>query len=106
MKTRHALATVAVALLLTPVVLLGAALLIPVALVVLAVVPGLGVAGLPALLRVASAARRAVAYPRSLPAMRVYSCATGSSARRTAAPVRRSELDQRGALRACPATST
>jgi hypothetical protein len=79
--------TITVALSLAPAVLLGALLLIPVALVLLTALPILGVAGLPALFRVVTAARRTLACPPGLPLMSVHSRAIGAcSTRRVASP--------------------
>lgn len=86
MKPRHAVTAVAVALPLTPVVLLAALLLIPAALALIAAIPVLGMAGLPALPRIARATQRAASCAPSLPAMRTYSRAAGPKAQRTAAP--------------------
>jgi hypothetical protein len=75
MKLRSAFAIAAVVMALTPVVLLGALLLIPIAVALLAALPILGVVGLPALLRILSARKRTAAGRCSLPLMTVHSCA-------------------------------
>lgn len=89
MGIRPAVTTAAVALLLTPVVLFGALLWVPVALALLAALPILGAAGLSALPWVARVTRLAATGLPGLPPVIVHSCATGSRTRRGRARQRR-----------------